>query len=181
MTPPQSLPIEILQVAPDKLLISRSSPRGTFAEGFDGSRAWTKDPRGQREMTGKELTVTRREADFFRYLKIRDSYPQMRVLAKERIGDRETYVVGATSRDDSRERLYFDVESGLLIRRFVAFKTALGSIPEVTEFDNYRETSGVKLPFLITWSRPPFGFVRKFSDIQHNSTVDNAKFQMDAK
>lgn len=178
MTPPRKLPIEVLQMAPDKLLIIRNNSGG-ITEGFDGAKGWTKDERVQREITGKELAATKREADFFRYLRIRESYPQMRVLAKEKIGDREVYVVGATSREDDRERLYFDVQNGLLVRRYVAFKTAFGSIPEVTDFEDYREVSGVKLPFTISWSRPPFGFVRKFTEIKLNTVLDSGKFQSD--
>ncbi|HTF37051.1 MAG TPA: photosynthetic reaction center cytochrome c subunit family protein [Blastocatellia bacterium] len=156
MTPPQTLPVQILQAAPNKSLIARNDPRGATLEGFDGLKGWTKDVRGQREITGRELADMKRRADFFRYLKIKESYPQMRVLATEKVRDREAYVVGATSRGDSREKLYFDVETGLLVRQFVAFKTAFGSIPEVTDFDDYREVSGVKLPFTITWSRHRF-------------------------
>ncbi|MFY9556773.1 MAG: c-type cytochrome [Blastocatellia bacterium] len=177
MTPPQTLPIEIVQAAPNKLLITRDNPGAASAEGFDGLRGWTRDARGQREMTGKELAVSKREADFFRYLKIRESYPQMRVLAKEKVGDREAYVAGVTSREDDREKLYFDVDSGLLIRKYVAFKTAFGSIPDVTDFEDYREVGGVKLPFTIKWSRPPFGFVRRFTEISINPVVDDARFQ----
>jgi hypothetical protein len=177
MTPPQTLPIEIIQAAPDKLLVTRNSPRAATLEGFDGAKGWTKDTRGVRELAGKELAEAKREADFFRYLKIRETYPQMRVLAKEKVRDREAYVVGATSREDTREKLYFDVESGLLVRRSLAFKTAFGSIPEVMDFDDYRDVDGVKLPFLITWSRPPFGFVRKLTTIKLNTLLDGARFQ----
>jgi hypothetical protein len=181
MTAPQKLQIEILQAAPTKLLIARNDPRGATLEGFDGSKGWTKDLGGQREITGKKLVELKRLADFFRYLKIRESYPQMRVLAKENVRDREAYVVGATSRSDSREKLYFDVESGLLVRQFVAFKTAFGSIPEVTDFDDYREVSGVKLPFTITWSRPPFSSTLHFAEIRLNAIIDESRFELRAR
>jgi hypothetical protein len=181
MTPPQTLPVEILQAAPDKSLIARNDPRGATLEGFDGSKGWTKDVRGQREATGRELADMKRRADFFRYLKIKESYPQMRVLAKEKVRDREAYVVGATSRGDSREKLYFDVETGLLVRQFVAFKTAFGSIPEVTDFDDYREVSGVKLPFTITWSRPPFSSTLHFAEIRLNAIIDKSRFELPAR
>jgi hypothetical protein len=105
----------------------------------------------------------------------------MRVLAKEKVGTRESYVVGATSRDDSRERLYFDADTGLLIRRQVTFKTAFGGIPEVTDFDDYRDVGGIKLPFTISWSRPPFGSIQKFTEIRLNVIVDGGKFQPDAR
>ena len=117
-------------------------------------------------------------ADFSRYLRIKATYPQMRVLAREKIGEREAYVVGATSREEDRERLYFDTQSGLLVRRYVSFRTAFGAIPEVMDFDDYREVSGVKLPFMMRWSRPPFGFVRKLTDIRLNSVVDKSRFEL---
>ena len=181
MTPPQKVSIEIVQAAPDKLLIVRSSASGMTTEGFDGVKGWSKDKGGVNEIRDLELERTKREADFFRYLKIRDSYPQMRILAKEKIGAREVYVVGATSREGDRDKLYFDVASGLLVRKSSAFRTAFGTIPEVTAFSDYRDVSGIKLPFKITWSRPPFGYVREFSEIKLNSLIDPLRFRIDAR
>src|SRR6185295_9660628 len=138
---------------------------------FDGVRGWIKDSKGLRDMDAKELAAIRRDADFYSYLKIRETYPQMRVLAKENVGGRQAYVVGATSRDDAREKLFFDAKSGLLIRKYVTYKTAFGGIPEVTDFDDYREVNGIRLPFVTKWSRPPFGFIRKFTEIRVNSPI----------
>ena len=101
----------------------------------------------------------------------------MRVLTKERVGDRDAYVVGATSREETRERLYFDAQTGLLIRKYVAFKTALGTIPEVTSFDDYRVVNGIKMPFVIAWSRPPYSSTRRFAEIKLNAVVNDARFE----
>jgi len=181
MTPPQKFSIEILQAAPDKLLIARTSPRGTTTEGFDGVNGWSKDEDGLHEFQDSQLPSTKKEADFLRYLKIKDSYPQMRILEKDKIGSREVYVLGATSREGDRDKLYFDVASSLLVRKTTAFRTAFGAIPEVTEFGDYRDVGGVKLPFTISWSRPPFGYIRKFTEIKLNSQIDPLRFKIDAK
>jgi hypothetical protein len=181
MTAPVTNPIEIYQTSENKLSINRGVSVGSSSEVFDGVRGWIKDSKGQRDMDAKELTAIRRDADFYFYLKIREAYPQMRVLAKETVGGREAYVVGATSRDDAREKLFFDTNSGLLIRKYVTYKTAFGGIPEVTDFDDYREVNGVKLPFTIKWTRPPFGFIRKFVEIRINSTVEASKFERRGK
>ncbi len=181
MTAPVTTPIEIYQTSENKLLIVRGAAVGSSIQGFDGARGWTRDSRGLRDMDAKELAGIRRDADFYRYLSIRETYPQMRVLAQEKVSGREAYVVGATSRDDSREKLYFDAKTGLLIRKYMTFKTAFGGIPEVTEFDYYRDVNGIKLPFTITWSRPPFGFVRKFTEIRLNANIDNARFEPRAR
>jgi hypothetical protein len=176
MTPPLSVPLELYQTAGNKMLAITNRPGGAAYEGFNGTVGWLKDARGQREITGKELAEEKRDAGFFRYLKIKESYPSARVLGKEKVGDREAFVVGATSRDDSREKLYFDTETGLLIRRYVTFKTALGSIPEVTDFADYKEVDGIKLPFTISWSRPPFTSTEKLTEIKLNAPIDDAKF-----
>lgn len=177
MTPPMRLPIEIYQTAENKMLVIGKTPGGAVEEGFNGSAGWIKDDRGQREMPDKRLAEIRREADFYRYLRLRQTYPQMRLLGTEKVGERETYVVGATSREDTREKLYFDTRSGLLVRRYVAFKTAFGTIPDVTDFDDYRNTNGAKLPFTISWSRPPFSSTRKFTEIRLNVIVEDSRFE----
>lgn len=176
MTPAATAPIEIYQTATNKILIVRNSPRGSITEAFDGVKGWAKDASGTRALEGRELADAMRDADLLRYVNLRATYPQMRVLTKEKVGDREAYVVGATSRDDSREKLYFDVQTGLLIRKYMAFRTAFGTIPEVMDFTDYREVNGVKLPFTITWSRPPFGSVKKFVEIKLNVPVHDSKF-----
>lgn len=181
MTPPMTFSLEIYRQAPDKFLSVTTDPRVTSYKGFNGVTGWEKDNRGQHEAEGEDLNELRRDADYFKYLKLRESYPSMRVLGKEKIEAREVYVVGATSRDNTRERLYFDAATGLLVRRHVTFKTALGSIPEVTDFDDYKEVGGVKFPFTVIWSRPPFTATQKFTDIKINTPIDDAKFEKPVK
>ena len=175
MTSPVSAPLEVYQQAPNKIL---TVVNNQSYKGFNGTAGWAKDNRGRREIEGKDLAEQKRDADFFKYLKLRESYLSLRVLGKEKIAGREAYVVGATSVDGSREKLYFDVGTGLLIRRYVSFKTVFGTIPEVTDFDDYKEVSGAKLPFTVSWSRPPFASMQKFTEIKINVPVDAAKFEM---
>jgi len=172
MAPPLTIQVEIYQVTPDKLLIVRNDSCGRSEVAADGARGWHKDQHGLRELESRELADARRDGDLLRYVNLKAAYPQMRVLAREQLGDRDAYVVGATS----REKLYFDAQTGLLIRKDGALKTAFGTIPEVTTFDDYRMVNGVKLPFSITWSRPPFSSKRRFVEIKLNATIDESKF-----
>lgn len=177
MTPPQTLNVEVHVAAPDRRLIAITTQSGVFYQGFDGASGWAKDSRGQRKVSGEQFERNRHGAEFFRFLNVKENYPGMRVLSKEKVDSREAYKVGATSKDDSRETLYFDVETGLLIRRYVTFKTALGSIPEVTDFSDYKDVSGIRLPFTISWSRPPFTSVWKLSEAKTNVAIDDALFK----
>lgn len=177
MTPPQTLDVEVQAASPDHRLIAIRTQSGTILQGFDGTSGWVKDTLGKRKATGEQFERSRHGAEFFRFLNIKQSYPSMRVLGKEKVGDREAYRVGATSKDDERETLYFDVETGLLIRRYVIFKTALGSLPEATDLSDYKNVKGVRLPFTISWSRAPFTATWKISEARINDPIDEAIFK----
>lgn len=177
MSPPQALDVEVHAAAPARWLIAITTQDGIIYQGFDGVSGWVKDSRGVRAASGEQFERNRHGAEFFRFLNFKESYPSMRVLGKEVIESREAYKVGATSKDGSRETLYFDVETGLLIRRYVTFKSALGSIPEVTDFSDYKQVGGVRLPFTITWSRPPFTSVWKLREAKVNIAIDDARFK----
>ena len=55
----------------------------------------------------------------------------------------------------------------------------IGIVPDQTDFEDYREVDGVKLPFTIRVSsvdaRSPF-ITRKFAEIKLNMPVDESKF-----
>jgi len=55
----------------------------------------------------------------------------------------------------------------------------IGIIPEQTDFEDYRDVDGVKLPFLIRVSSVDAGnpiITRKFDEIKLNLPVDDTRF-----
>ena len=53
--------LEVLEKAPDRVLITVTIAGAVFTQGFDGSVGWSNDPQnGLREQTGSELAETRR-------------------------------------------------------------------------------------------------------------------------
>jgi hypothetical protein len=72
--------------------------------------------------------------------------------------------------------LYFDEQSGLLLRLVRYGDTALGLLPTQIDYADYRETSGVKIPYRWTLARPNGRFTIQVSDVQQNVPVDDAKF-----
>ena len=185
IAPAVTAPLEIYQKAPNKMLFTVAYPGGAYSEGFDGSAPWITDNRKKEGISGTEpeertLGSEPTLADFFAYIKLRETYPTMRLLDKEQVGDREAFLIGATSKSGSRDKIYIDIQTGLLIRKHTLFKTTLGMIPEVVDFEDYREVGGVRLPFKIIWSRPPFTWTRSFTEIKLNSPIDDAKFNRSA-
>lgn len=61
--------------------------------------------------------------------------------------------------------------------------TIVGPDPVQFDFDDYRDVDGLKLPFSvrISYTEPGFSGTRKFEEIKHNITVDEAKFAMPKK
>ena len=70
------------------------------------------------------------------------------------IGDRQVQIVEGTTSGGSRVKLYFDKQSGLLVRQVRFTNTLVGLIPMHIEYSDYRLVSGVKIPFhwVITWT-----------------------------
>jgi hypothetical protein len=99
------------------------------------------------------------------------------------VNDRDAYVVIATPQGDLPERLYFDTQTGLLVRKETALPTPLGNNPMQVNYEDYRDTgSGVKFPYLITMypanedSVPATNATIHVTKVQDNAPLDNTKF-----
>jgi len=179
----QALTYEIDQVAPDKVYETFTlASRGITTERvFNGDIGWVKNPQGVQKITGQELADMRMSLQIFRNLKLKEQYPQMRFGGRDKVGDRDAVVLNVTTADNHPERLYFDAETGLLLRRTTVMRTMLGVIPEQTDFQDYRDVDGVKLPFTIiqaTVNASNPTTTRKFEEIKLNLAIDDSKFKM---
>ena len=162
--------------APDKFWLAMTGPRGTFVQGWDGSQGWTKQDRVQ---PMRDVTDTKFNADFYRTLKLINYAKQARVFRKEKVGDKDCWVVMVRWPDTPfTDMLYFDVDSGLLMRRTNLRRTALGPLPNTSDISDYRDVNGVKMPFKITQSNPDSIQNIQVSEIKANVSVDDAKFAM---
>jgi len=174
-----TLGYEVYQSAPDKLFTILNTPKqGVFERGFDGKTAWEKSSRGVRELEGTQLIYLRRYPDLFRDIKLQGQFNRISYGGKEKIDGKDVYVLRGVGVDGKGERLYFDAQTGLLVRRITSTTTMVGLIPEQVDYEDYREVDGMKLPFTIRitaidsfWSS-----TRKFTEIKLNVPVDETKF-----
>jgi hypothetical protein len=72
--------------------------------------------------------------------------------------------------------LYFDMESGLLVRQIRYTDSPVGRIPTQVDYSDYRDVAGVKIPFKwnLTWldGRELF----EMTEVQPNVAIDAARF-----
>ena len=173
------IPIEGYQEAPNKIVMIGTVPNlGVNITGYNGTVGWTKNARGQRELSGALLEQVKRSADFYGNLRLKETHPDLRVVGRSKIGDHEVYVLQSKVSDTRTERFYFDAQTGLLLRIQSITQTLLARIPDQTDFEDYRDVDGVKLPFTIRQSSidPRSDWTRKYTEIKHNVTVDESKF-----
>jgi outer membrane lipoprotein-sorting protein len=93
------------------------------------------------------------------------------------IDDEEVRVLQGISPGKTPLNLYFD-ESGLLVRMLKLVDTPVGRVPTQVDYADYREVSGVMIPFQVTstWTNGQASF--QLEDVQANVTVDAARFNM---
>jgi hypothetical protein len=171
--------VEITQQAPDKYLSVTTTPDGVITQGFNGAVGWVKTASGQRAMSSAALAQIKRQSDLQQELKLKERYAKLTVTGKETLADRAAWVIDALTPEQRREQLFFDVQTGLLLRRLVLTRTTLGDDPEQTDYEDYRAVDGVKLPFKITVSYLDdnhYGTARLILEVGQNTRIEAAKF-----
>ena len=179
-----SLQFELYQAAPDKSYFLVTTPQGPFERGFDGKVAWERTARGVREVTGGELANFKAGNSLLSLINLKEQYARPPRVRRDKIGDRDVFVLDGMTTDGKRMRLYFEVATGFLVRRVIFTTSLVGIIPEQVDFEDYREIDGVKFPFTARASTIEVGnpvSTRTFTEIKVNAAVDDSKFKTPAK
>lgn len=150
---------------------------GEFSQGFDGATAWEQNPMaGFRTLSGAELAFVKRDSEFYGDLKFKQLYPKAIVKGKQKLGDRDVYVIEATPAEGNPEQLYYDAQTGLLVRRDFVVDSPQGKLPTEAYLEDYKEIDGVKVPFTMRQTNPAVSFTIKISEVKHNVPVDDTRF-----
>jgi len=141
---------------------------GTIAEKFgNGSPI---------ELKPDESEQIKREAQIFANPDLKSIYPKMDYRFTDKIDGHEVYLVLATTADNQRERLYFDAQTGLLVRRVASAPTVLGFFQYQVDYSDYKDFGGVKLPTVIKFAVPNIRWTRRVLDVKNNIAIDDTKF-----
>jgi len=176
-----SFQFELSQAAPDKFYLLVTTPQGTIERGFNGQVGWEKTARGVREVTGTELINFKAANGLFTLLKLKEQYSRPPRVRKDKLGDRDVYIVDGTTTENRRMRLYFDATSGLLLRRTTTMPTMIGIIPDQIDLEDYRDAEGLKFPFTARAAILEVGnptSTRTFTELKLNAPVDESKFNI---
>jgi len=175
--------LKLYAAAPNKsLLVMEIDSVGVMRRGFDGRMGWEQsDQSGLRIPTGAALVSFARDAEFYRELKLKELYDRIRLIGRSKHGFREVYLVEASPREGEPEMLYFDTDTGLLVRRDVTRSTSHGPVRAEIYFSDWHTVDGVKLPFKTTQIMSNQTFVFTLQQVKHNVPVDESIFRKPAK
>lgn len=149
---------------------------GVVKQGFDGRAGWTSSANGA-QGGGLPENVVLAVADFYRDAKLNELYPKTKLLGKVREGDRDIYMIEAGPRTGAAEKLYFDVESGLLVHRDFTRNSTRGPIQSEIYFSDWRNVDGFRMPCTLTQMIGNLTLVITIDEIRHNVAIDDALFQ----
>ena len=169
-------PVEFDRKIPGKQLVSIQFPgRPANMVGFDGTIGWHGTP--LREDTGGELGLLKELAEFPPASKFTDDHTKVQVDAMEKIDGHDAYrVVGMRPDGSAIDRLYFDAQTGLLLRSYTTMQSVLGAFPEETNYDDYRDVSGVKIPYTIRLVSAEGNRTYKWAQVDANAPVEDSEF-----
>jgi hypothetical protein len=122
----------------------------------------------------------RLRSSFFRPSTVRGLYSGLTLVGTDTISGHAAYVVEGTLTGAGLQKLFFDIQSGLLVRVTAWTATPFGPLPEEFDLENYRSVGNIKVPFTVSDLKPDFSSVDRLETGQANVPLDDARFERPA-
>ncbi|MBK8149498.1 MAG: c-type cytochrome [Acidobacteria bacterium] len=171
-------PEEVLQKG-EKMSVKTTYGTYVVREIYDGKTAAKYGNADKIQLKPDEMEQIKREAQIFANANLKAIYPKLEFRFVDRIDGREVNLLLATNADNSRERLYFDVQTGLLVRRVASAPTVLGNFQFQVDYIDYKDFGGVKIPTVVKFAVPNIRWTRKVLDVKINVPVGDTVFAND--
>src|SRR5262245_41116598 len=172
-------PVEIYAKSPNQRTTIIHTQNGDNTTAFNGSTGWIAAPLRPvpvLALSGSALEGLQIDAELAFPARVKQLLGKWRVGFPVTIDDREAQVIQGTAAGGSLATLYFDSESGLLVRLLRYSDSVVGRNPTQIDYSDYRDVAGVKMPFRFTvsWLDGTESF--QITEILPNIPIDAAKF-----
>jgi hypothetical protein len=178
--------VEIYARAPDQRTTIIHSAFGDNVTTLNGRSAWVSGsqiagpeiPVPVLALSGGDLDGLKLEANLSFPGTIKRAFNQWRVGVQTEIDDHSVQVVQGSTPGAAFATLYFDSGSSLLLRVIRYTDSFVGRFPTQIDYSDYREVSGLKMPFrwTVVWLDGQETF--ELSEIKLNVPIDDTKFAM---
>jgi photosynthetic reaction center cytochrome c subunit len=173
----KQFPVEVLAKEPAKRVTTVHFPGGDSVTGTNGKEGWLNTPgRPVHAMTPPEVTAARVDAELFFPASLRQIFKELKAEQQGQIDGRPVYVLTGIPENLPPAQLYFDEQSGLLVRVLRYTETPLGLNPTQIDYADYRDEGGGKTPFRWTIARPGGVFTIQIDQMQRNVPIEDSNF-----
>ena len=178
---PEKRPVDVFAKAPGQRATIVRAPDGDSTTTYDGRAGWIAAPLTARPvpvlaLAGGDLDAARLDGALSFPAGIKTALTGWRVGVSATIDDRDVQVVQGTTAGRAPATFYFDVKSGLLVRLVRYADSPVGRIPMQTDYADYRDVSGVKMPFRWTSTWLDGRSTIELSEVRPNIAIAPARF-----
>jgi photosynthetic reaction center cytochrome c subunit len=174
---------EVFAKAPSQRTAITHTLDGDHITTFDGRAGWIAGPHRPvpvLALTGHDLDGLKLDAALSFPARIKEALGQWRVGSSATIDDRDVNVVQGTGAAGAIATLYFDKASGLLVRQVRYAQSPVGRIPTQIDYADYRDVSGIKMPFRWTVIWLDGQDTVQLDEVRMHVPIDAAKFAQPA-
>lgn len=171
------LPIEILSKSPSRQAMIVHLPAGDSSTVFDIQNGWSRSPAGPvRDMPQADIEGAKLDADLQFPINLKKTFQELKVIRTEKLGEHDAILLFATNSSGPPLELYFDRQSGLLLRQLRFGSSPLGLNPTQIDYDDYKAFDGVQVPLHLFITRPNRTLDIHLLQVTQNVPVADAKF-----
>lgn len=136
---------ELTQLSPNQMaMVTEIAGMGKIEAGFDGTTAWSVDPmQGARVLAGKELDQIKDEADRRGSVRAPEMFSAVETVADTTMNSERCYLVKLTWKSGRESFDCYSPTTGLLVASRSVQQTAMGDMPVVTLFSDYKKFGDV--------------------------------------
>jgi outer membrane lipoprotein-sorting protein len=175
----EKVPVEIFANAPNQLTTIVHTQNGDSVTTYDGNRGWIAAADKLMRvlpLSGGDLEGAKIDAVLCFPARIKQAFQWRTGFPSVSIDDRPVQVIQNVAGGDPGAKLYFDNQSGLLVRQVRYVDTAVGVIPTQIDYSDYRDVAGVKVPFrrVVTWTDGRSTI--ELNQVEPNARIETSKF-----
>ena len=178
-------PIEVMNQAPNKVrtlinldLSGVGAGKITIDQRFDGMTGYAIDTfQGNRDITGDQLEGMRNGFFPTPLLNYKQNGVAVELMGKEKIGDREAYLLVLKPKTGPSSKNYIDATTFLIVRQVItADIPPVGTLEQTTDFSDDRDVDGVKIAHKLVSTSSVQSFTVTISKVVHNGALDPTLF-----
>lgn len=177
--------IEVVNEAPNKSrtlmkvdLSSLGAGTMTYDQRFDGQVGYIIDTlQGNRDITGDQLELMKNGSFPSPLLNYKATGASLAINGREKLGEREAYLLVLTPKSGPAVRQYVDAESYLPVRTVVRIDVPqFGELQQTTDLFDFRDVDGVKVPFGLKGTSAVQSYTVTLTNVEHNAKIDETVF-----